>query len=56
MTHSSQLNINTDNAEIIIKKLVNHWRHKIKLPKRITSPAFHFLKQRMQLLNIKQIN
>lgn len=31
MTHSSRLNINTDNAEIIIKKLVNHWRHKMKI-------------------------
>ena len=31
MNYSSQLNIDTDNAEIIIKKLVNHWRHKMEI-------------------------
>lgn len=31
MNYSSQLNIETENAEIIIKKLVNHWRHKMEI-------------------------
>ncbi len=31
MNYSSQLSIETDNAEIIIKKLVNHWRHKMEI-------------------------
>lgn len=31
MNYSSQLNIETENAETIIKKLVNHWRHKMKI-------------------------
>lgn len=31
MSHTSQLIIETDNAEIIVKKLVNHWRHKMEI-------------------------